>query len=60
MDINVLINILIQAKGDELKKVKILRKDINFDNDMYCLEDISGISYDFDEDSVILFPKYFS
>lgn len=57
MDIDVLIEILIHAKNDELKKVKILRKD----SDMYsfCPEDIAGISYDFSDDSVIIFPEYF-
>lgn len=57
MDIDVLIEILIHAKTDELKKVKILRKDSDMDS--FYPENITGISYDFSDDSVLIFPEYF-
>ena len=56
MDIDVLINILTQAKVDELKNVKIMNK--NNDDSVFYSENISGFSYDFKDDSVVLFPEY--
>lgn len=54
MEIDELINILNQAKRDELKHVKILRR-AEYE---YSSEFVSGFSYDFLDDSIILFPDY--
>lgn len=58
MDIENLIEILLKAKNSELKEVKILRKESTIDC-CYAAEDITGFSYDFNNDSLILFPAYF-
>lgn len=57
MDIDDLINILEQAKAAELKKVQILVKDDYIDL-TFSANDISGFSYSFDNDVIILLPQY--
>lgn len=58
MEIDKLIDLLLKAKDDELKNVKILRKDLT-NEFSFVGEDITGYSYDFETDSIILFPEYF-
>lgn len=58
MDIDVLINILTQAKNDGVKKVKIIVKDNDFDLH-FSSEGITGISFNFEDSSIILIPQCF-